>query len=124
MKYVLYQAVGECEEGQEFTVMPHYPNGERTGIYFTAKTQEAALAAARDFVERIARVPKPEPVVTRRDPPREIAMQVKATGHAGIGKVWVIHHEARDKRPVPLAELESYLARGYVRGGPRSQFAD
>lgn len=42
--------------------------------------------------------------------------------HGLTGSVWVINHQTREKSRVPANELDNYLAKGYVKGGPRTQF--
>lgn len=44
------------------------------------------------------------------------------SSHGLAGSVWVIHHQLRQKSRIPSSELDSYLNKGYIRGGPRTQF--
>lgn len=44
--------------------------------------------------------------------------------HGFSGSVWVIHHGQKHKARIAGNELELYLAKGYERGGPRTQFRE
>ncbi len=38
-----------------------------------------------------------------------------------IGTTWVAHMETKDKRRIHKSDLEEYLAKGYVKAGPRTK---
>ncbi len=44
------------------------------------------------------------------------------SNHGLSGSVWVIHHAKKEKLRVSGDKVDSYLANGYERGGPRTQF--
>lgn len=80
----------------------------------------AALAAAA--FNRIATVGA-EPASCNIDHPGYNFAQSKGQGRGAqfVGKVWVIHQETRELKRIDPNELDSYLGRGYIRGGPRSK---
>lgn len=41
--------------------------------------------------------------------------------HGMIGKAWVLNRETGHRARVPAEELQGYLDRGYIRGGPRTK---
>lgn len=44
--------------------------------------------------------------------------------HGLSGSVWVVHHGNKDKTRVSANELDGYLAKGYEKAGPRTQFRE
>lgn len=46
---------------------------------------------------------------------------LEGRGRHFAGKVWVINRAMHDLKRIDPNELDSYLANGYVRGGPRSK---
>jgi DUF438 domain-containing protein len=52
--------------------------------------------------------------------------EVKTKSNRGqhfIGTTWVVNSDLKDKKRIPVSELDAYLAKGYVKGGPRSKFS-
>lgn len=42
--------------------------------------------------------------------------------HGNVGKIWMVNHSIKEKLRVNSNEVESYFAKGFVKGGPRTQF--
>lgn len=108
------------------------PNGEQWLVRCTghseleAKTKAQVLwdreqkkyRAHNDLVDAEAGDVK---VVHNHGTPNSFSVAPSGRGAHFAGKVWVIHQTTRELKRIDPKELDSHLADGYVRGGPRSK---
>jgi hypothetical protein len=103
-------------------------NGEYWGVRFSEDTEEAVIDAAlnRWKIEKAKgeRLSPSAPVTPSAKLPSvrtklSTTPSPEATGLAG--KVWMLNRVTGHRARVNAPELDSYLSRGYVKGGPRSK---
>ena len=92
---------------------------------FFGKTAEEArnraetwYAAEKDRWARIDTSEAEKPAVINPSP----INKPSGRGAHFTGKVWLLNHATREKIRVEASEVDRYLASGFVKGGPRSQF--
>jgi len=94
------------------------PNGDQWLVRCTGHSELEAITKAQVLWDREQK---------RYSLHSEVAAMSAATfkddkrGAAFAGKVWVIHQTTRELKRINPKELDSHLAGGYVRGGPRSK---
>lgn len=100
------------------------PSGEQWLVRFAASTEAAAIEAAK------ARWEHEKKRYSRHNEIVDDAVKVPAfadcqapsgRGAHFAGKLWVIHQTTRELKRIDPSELDSHLAGGYIRGGPRSK---
>ena len=95
------------------------PNGEQWLVRFTGATEAEAVAKAEARWEseqkRYRSHNELEPALSAA------SFKSDGRGQAFAGKVWVINRDTQHLCRIDPGELDSYLAKGYVRGGPRSK---
>lgn len=50
------------------------------------------------------------------------AVNMMTRTHGLVGKVWLINHQLKQKKRVDPADVDSMIAQGWVRGGPKTSF--
>lgn len=98
------------------------PDGNRWLVSFSGTDEASVIAKAKAVYladkakqARIYGVDNGD--IEEEDKPEK---HTEGRGHHFAGKVWVVNRTIHDLRRIDPSELEGYLAKGYVKGGPRS----
>lgn len=94
-------------------------DGSRLNIVFSADTEQKAVEKAVNFYETEKN--KQKAIVGSSKPEEDTEASKSGRGQHFAGKAWLIHEVTRQKIRVPHAEVNDYLSKGYIRGGPRSK---
>lgn len=97
------------------------PSGDKWRVFFEGATESEAKDRATAFYESEREKWKSTNLeLNEIKEPKTNNSWDGVKQHHLAGLVWVINKETKDKRRVPPDELDAYLAKGYVKGGPRT----
>jgi hypothetical protein len=69
---------------------------------------------------KVQNVPSP-PVSPSKDTPTVLASPGPGRGKAAVGTAWLLNRETGERARVSNGEVENYLARGFIKAGPRTR---
>ena len=89
------------------------PNGKLWDVRFSGATEEEARQKALDLWNA-------EYAKIRQEQIDPWASEAQKQHHF-VNTIWVIHKDTREKKRIPLTEINMYEKNGWERGGPRSK---
>lgn len=140
MPYTIRSYEGQDDWGND-KWLAHMNLGSHIYMSFFGPTKEAAETRARDWYEkerkRLGKQDTSEKKWSEDDWIKTDPKPVDNAGwgnaqpisnddwgqpkiHALAGKVWMVNRATNHKTRIDPSEVDSYIANGYVRGGPRS----
>jgi len=96
--------------------LTYQANNYVTPYHFIGKTEEEAREKFKDWLKK-DRGGNNGPVKSNEV---EVITPVIKDGVAG--KLWMINHRLKDRQRVSPSQVAEFQAKGYVQGGPRTQF--
>lgn len=131
---VTYESANATNPDMKWAAYVVLSNGTYWGVMFTAATEDGAVSKARDQWDKDRkRMPYhpdmykdqevyEEPTPSKAAPKAPKAQEMTSSRGAHFANTaWVINKTSREKLRIPKDQVESYLAKGYERGGPRSK---
>lgn len=120
MKLMTYQSATAWPDKRWLCVMDMCDNGTLYMNFFAA-TEQAATDKANAWwdVEKAKqlRIMAVEVI----DPTVDDVRMPSGRGAGFLGKVWMLNRSTGARARIEASEIGNYEAKGYVRGGPRSQ---
>lgn len=112
-KTVTYHSTN-ADPSEAWIAYPVLPNGQMWQVRFTGKTEAEAQSKAIALMDKeLAKAPKTTSV--------SIAdIQKDGRGQANTGKTWM-WHSVKGYARVEQDKVDSHLAAGYIKKGPRSK---
>lgn len=110
-------------------------NALTTEYHFMGLTKEEADAKLQEFLNKKSPEPAPAPVVEAPKPIPVVFPSFAPSAspsltfsdtkqdqplYGNTGKTWMISKEKHERVRVDADKVESYLAAGYIKGGPRT----
>lgn len=130
MQIITYHSTNAAQPWLAFAILP---NGQQWMVHATGlseaeaseKIQKLAASELNRFgkfvsVGRTSSASRNAPAIKPAAPIKSADEWSNFSQHHLAGRIWIVNETTREKKRIAPSELDSYVANGWKRGGPRS----